>query len=478
MNNKIYRFAPSPTGFLHIGGARTAIFNWLLAKKEKGKLLLRIEDTDRNRSSTEYIEQIFSSLEWLGMDCDDKPIYQSKNEQRHIEIANLLVKNKKAYQCFCTHEILKEKRLIAEKNKSEYIYDGTCRKLSTNKIDENLKNGIKYSIRLKTEKGNTKFDDLVMGEISLNTKEFGDFILVRSNGTPVYQLAVVVDDHDMGVTDIVRGADHLSNTPKQKLIYEALKWDIPKFAHLPLILGPDKKRLSKRHGSTSVEEFKTNGILPEAMFNYLCLLGWSSGDDQEKINKNELMNLFSIKSINNTNAIFDEQKLLWINGKYISESDGEFLLSKTQTFQKQKNNLSESQKKSLIDLSNLVKIRARSLIEFENGMEFFYQAPQTYDEKGIKKYFTTDTANSLLNNSKEVLENINDFTPEGIEICIRNLAEDKGVSAAKVIHPLRLALTGKIASPGIFEIIQILGKKESIYRIECAIKFINKESFV
>lgn len=478
MNENVYRFAPSPTGFLHIGGARTAIFNWLLARKNKGKLLLRIEDTDKARSSAEFIDQILNSLKWLGMDWDDEPVYQSQNEQRHIDIANSLLKNNKAYRCFCSPEILKEKRLIAEKNKSEYIYDGTCRILSENQVDENISRGLKYSIRLKTYPGDTKFEDSVMGEISLNTKEFGDFIIVRSNGTPVYQLAVVVDDHDMGVTDVVRGADHLLNTPKQQLIYNAMNWKIPIFAHLPLILGTDKKRLSKRHGSTSVEEFRSNGILPEAMFNYLCLLGWSGGDDREIYKKKELIESFSIEGINNTNAIFDEKKLMWLNGKYLSVSESEYLLKKTTKFVSEERKISESQKISLRKLSELVKIRAKTLNEFENGLDFFYNSPETYNEKGIKKYFCTDTSISLLENTKKTLELVTDFSIENIEKNIRDLAESSGVSAAKIIHPLRLALTGDIASPGIFEIIELLGKKETLHRIECAIQFIKKENLI
>jgi len=469
----VYRFAPSPTGFLHIGGARTAIFNWLSARKENGKFILRIEDTDRNRSSDKYTKQILSSLKWLGLDWDENPVFQSERENRHIEIANKLLKCKKAYHCFCTPEELAENRKIAEKNKTEYIYDGKCRNLTDSAVQQKIDAGIPYSVRLKTDHTNVQVTDKVLGNVTFAVKEFGDFIILRSNGTPVYQLAVVVDDHDMCVTEVVRGADHLSNTPKQILLYEALGWSIPNFVHLPLILGPDKKRLSKRHGSTSVEEFRDKGYLPDALFNYLCLLGLSTGSDSEIFSKDNLIKEFNLDNVNNSNAVFDEKKLIWMNAKYISQKSAEELLNLSKEYNARENELEDIQKHSAQQLAELVKLRAETIVDFDQRMNFFYSSPQQFNEKGEKKYFNQDTS-AQLQLVCDKLDPIDDFIPAMIEHVIRNLADELQISAGNLIHPLRLALTGDIASPGIFEIISILGKSEANKRIKNAIEYIHK----
>jgi glutamyl-tRNA synthetase len=467
----VYRFAPSPTGFLHVGGARTAIFNWLSAKHSGGKFLLRIEDTDEKRSSSEFTQQIIESLNWLGLSWDESPTFQSQRKQRYLEIVNKLIVDKKAYHCFCIPEELKQKRVIAEKNKNDYVYDKTCLNLSSDVVQSKLDANQPFTIRLKTNAGFLTYDDKVMGNISTEIHLIGDIILVRSDGTPVYQLAVVVDDHDMEVTDVVRGADHLANTSKQILIMQALGWDIPQFAHLPLILGPDKKRLSKRHGATSVEEFKKNGYLPEALFNYLCLLGWSSGDDAEIFNNEDLINEFKLENVNKSNAVFDEQKLKWMNGKYISSLSGGALLDLSGEYRKFKNPLNLEEKKSTQKLADLVKLRAETLNDFEERMHFYYHEPKSYNEKGIKKYFGVDSVN-ILSQINQNLELENNFIAERIEAILRNLAEELNTNASIIIHPLRLALTGDIASPGIFEIVEILGKVKVSKRLNNAIDFI------
>ena len=270
-SNYIFRFAPSPTGFLHVGGARTAIFNWLMARKYNGKFLIRIEDTDRARSTKESIEQIFDSLKWFDLFWDDEPVFQSSRLERHIEVVHELLNKNKAYRCFCSKEMLQEKRDSGKKENKGYIYDKTCRYLSKEIINQNLKKKIPYSIRIKVPTGITSYVDGVHEQISVNNLEIDDFIILRTDKTPVYQLSVVVDDFDIGVTHVIRGDDHLSNTPKQIIIYAAMNWPVPSFSHLPLILGEDKIRLSKRHGATSVVEFEEQGILPEVLFNYLCL---------------------------------------------------------------------------------------------------------------------------------------------------------------------------------------------------------------
>jgi len=467
----VYRFAPSPTGFLHVGGARTAIFNWLLAKQSKGKFLLRIEDTDTKRSSNEFTKQILNSLKWLGVDWDEPLVFQSKRNSRYLEIANLLLKSKKAYHCFCTFEELKRKREIAEQNKGDYIYDKTCMNFSEQEVESRLTNNQPFTIRIKTTTGSLAYTDKIMGEITTDIKLIGDFIIARSDSSPVYQLAVVVDDHDMGITDVIRGADHLANTPKQILILNALNWNIPKFAHLPLILEPDKTRLSKRHGATSVEEFKDNGYLPEALFNYLCLLGWASRDDTEVFSRKEMISAFTLENINKSNAIFDEKKLKWMNTKYISQMSAKAILKLSTNFISEIESLTEGDIKSVEKLADLVKLRSESLNDFNQRMNFFYHDPNEYNEKGVKKYFQSD-AIKLLKPLLERLKNEKDFQFEKIEITIRDLANESDLNAAKIIHPLRLALTGDIASPGIFEIIEILGKEKVIRRINNAIQFI------
>ena len=339
----IYRFAPSPTGFLHVGGARTAIYNWLLAKQNNGKFLLRIEDTDQKRSSEIFTSQIMDSLNWLGLKWDNEPLFQSQRNDRYLEIASKLLEEKKAYRCFCSEQNLKEKRKIAEQNKSDYVYDKTCRNLSKDKIDIKLKENVPFTIRIKTDDGHVSFSDKIMGKMKSEIRLIGDFILVRSDGNPVYQLAVIVDDHDMGINHVIRGADHLANTSKQILILKALGWEIPQYAHLPLILGQDKKRLSKRHGATSVNEFREKGYIPAALFNYLCLLGWSPGDDHEIFEKSDLIKTFSLQKVNNSNAIFDQEKLKWMNAKYISNSTADELIQLSNLCRRKNPNLSGNQ---------------------------------------------------------------------------------------------------------------------------------------
>lgn len=465
----IYRFAPSPTGYLHVGGARTAIFNWLLAKQSGGKFFLRIEDTDAQRSSNEYINQILNSLKWLGLDWEEPLLFQSNRKDRYLEVVKALLEKNKAYYCFCSPQELKQKREIAEKNKDDYVYDKTCRTLSQVEIQKRLEQNLPFTIRLKTGEGDISYNDKIMGKISSEIQLIGDIILIRSDGNPVYQLAVVVDDHDMGVTDIIRGADHIANTAKQILIFKALQWDVPQFGHLPLILGQDKKRLSKRHGATAVEEFKNKGILSQALFNYLCLLGWAPGDDMEIFSKEKLIHEFKLENVNKSNAVFDEKKLFWMNAKYISEIPVDSLLELNSEFVA--NKMDENEIKSVKKLAKLVKIRAESVNDFNQRMHFFYNDPTVYNEKGIRKYFNIDSL-MFLQGLMEGFGNLVNFTAENIEKVIREFAEENNESAAKIIHPLRLALTGDVASPGIFEIVEILGEQKVNRRLKKAIGFI------
>lgn len=474
----IVRFAPSPTGDLHVGGARTAIFNWIFARKSGGRFLLRIEDTDKERSTDASIQQIFSSLKWLGLQWDGEVCYQSRQSQYHTQLTYQLLERGHAYRCFCTREALAGKRRIAEEKKQDFGYDGACRRLSPAEADNKLKAGMPFSIRFKVPESDIAFVDLIKGKVRLSSDTLDDFIILRSDGSPVYQIAVVADDHQMGITTVLRGEDHLSNTPKQILLYRALGWDVPQFGHLPLILGPDKVRLSKRHGATSVEEFRDRGILPEALFNYLCLLGWSPGDDTEFLERDEIIERFDRGRINSSPAVFDEKKLYWLNGKYIAQMPLKAVMPEVQNWL-DKNNLvvDDTESDKFKHFVNLLKIRSRTLTELTGGLRIYFDDPGQYDLKGVQKFFLKEPGGKLLRlfyqDIKEQKYNIfGDINM--IEREIRAFAEKHAVSAAKIIHPLRLALTGKTESPGIFEMIHILGQVKVERRLRKACAFIKK----
>jgi len=474
-DHDVYRFAPSPTGLLHVGGLRTAVFNWILAKSEGGKFLLRIEDTDQERSDEAATQQIMRSLNWLEIYWDSEPVYQSKQITRHREIIQLLLKSGQAYRCFCSHEKLEAMSLRARDEKQRYIYDGTCRDLPETQIVKNLAEEKPYVVRLRAPQGRTSYQDGVYGEVTVENAEIGDIILLRSNNTPVYHIAVVVDDHDMGVTHVLRGEDHLSNTPKQILIYQALGWPVPKFSHLPLILGPDKRILSKRHGASSVEEFKNQGILPEVLFNYLCLLGWAPGKNREILSRDEIIGLFSISRVNKANAVFDYQKLLWINGKYLADLDPSDLFERTKS-RLDSHYVAQVQadKESFLHLLDLLKIRAKTLNELVDAACFYFTDPESYEEKGVEKYFQSGNGLNYLQDLRSVLNDTTEFCAENLEKVIRRYAEGQETDAGKVIHPLRLALTGKTASPGIFDVLTILGREKVMRRLGIAIDYIKQ----
>lgn len=475
--NSVYRFAPSPTGLLHVGGARTAIFNWLLAKHDGGTFLLRIEDTDEKRSSEESLKQILTSLEWLNLSWKDTPYYQSKHKKRHIQIAQGLLNSGKAYHCFCSRERLQEERKKAEKKKKAFLYDQRCRSLTASEIETKLKENCPYTLRLKLDEGKTTFTDEVRGEVTVDHAELDDFVIQRSDGSPVYHLAVVVDDHDMGVTHVVRGDDHLSNTPKQILIHEALGWNIPVYAHLPLICGFDGARLSKRHGATAIEEFREQGILPDALFNFLCLLGWAPGDDREVMTREEIISSFSLERIGKKDAVFDEKKLKWMNGKYLSEMSSQAIVELLKSkISAEHINIIENNQKNFLYLIDLIKTRAHTINEVVDSTAFYFDDPDEYEKKGVEKYFKNNNSKDLLYKLISTLQDTDEFGTENTEKVIRDLAESMDIKAGILIHPLRLALTGKTTSPGIFDVIQILGKSSVIRRIENSINFINTKS--
>jgi len=463
------RFAPSPTGYLHVGGARTALFNWLFARKHNGKFLLRIEDTDRERSSEEMTRKIFEGLIWLGLNWDEDIVYQGKRAKIHRQIAYQLVQQGKAYPCFCTPEELEAKRQQARKEKRAYKYDGTCRHLPPETVKANMEAGKPYAIRFKVEPGVIRWEDGVHGPIEVNTRELDDFIILRSDGSPIYHLAVVVDDHDMRITHIIRGDDHISNTPKQILLYQAMEWPLPHFAHVPLILGPDKKRLSKRHGATAVDEYQKMGILPEALFNYLALLGWSPGDDREILSRDEIIALFSLEGISKNNAVFDEKKLLWMNGQYIHNMPVEKLWPYVQTLLVERGIMDKKEaverRHYVMQTIALLKTRVKLLTDFVDGARYFYEDPTTFDAKGLRKHLKTPEAWQLLAEYTRALETVPDFSEEALETHLRQFAEAHGVSAAKIIHPVRLAITGVTVTPGLFEVMALLGRETVLRRL-------------
>jgi nondiscriminating glutamyl-tRNA synthetase len=469
------RMAPSPSGFLHVGTARTTIYNWLFARHHGGKFILRIEDTDPSRSSRKMIDAILESIRWLGLDWDEGPYFQSQRTELYGKCAQQLVRSKKGYYCFCTPQSLEEKRKQAIASKGEWKYDRTCLGLSDSEIEDRIKMGQSKAIRLLVPEGQTVFCDLVYGELKKENPELDDLIVLRSDGTPTYNFACVVDDVDMRISHVIRGNDHIANTFKQVLIYRALGLTSPKFAHIPLILGKDKAKISKRHGAVSVMEFKEKGVLRDALVNYLALLGWSPKDDREILGRNEMIELFTVEAVNPSNPIFDQEKLEWMNGEYIRAMDDNKLLDEAIPFLIDANLITEhmaGQKRDwLLKYLSLFKERAKTLCDFAEKGKYFFKFDYQYDEKAAKKHFSADAAGKLQEYSKRLSE-LEIFQKAQIEEALRRLAEEMQAKPAALIHPVRLATTGTTAGPPLFDALELLGKEEVVKRIEKAIEFI------
>ncbi len=459
MSSVVTRFAPSPTGYLHIGSARTALFSWLYARHHQGKFLLRVEDTDRNRYSEDAVEKIYESMEWLGLDWDGPPISQFEQRARHVAVAEEMLANGHAYHCYCSQDEITAMREKAKAEGKPMVYDGTCRERT------DAPQGIHPVIRLKAPKeGATTIVDEVQGTITLQNSELDDLILVRSDGTPTYMLAVVVDDHDMGVTHIIRGDDHLTNATRQTLIYQAMGWDVPVFAHVPLIHGPDGAKLSKRHGAMGAEEYKGMGYLPEAMRNYLARLGWSHGDD-ELFSTAQAIEWFNLESIKKSPARFDFAKLESVNAHWIRESDDALLLGEMKNlFAAEGLPFTDETQAQLKVLLPELRKRAKTLHNLVEGSRFISQSrPLTMDEKAAKQL--TDDAKTILAKLADALKQVDSWTLENIEGAVRGFIEKEELKFGKVGQPLRAALSGTTQSPGIFEILLVLGQEESIARI-------------
>lgn len=458
------RFAPSPTGYLHVGGARTALFNWLLARRHGGSFVLRIEDTDRERSSDDHTRAILEGMTWLGLDWDEGPFFQSTGVARHREAGERLLAEGKAYRDFTDPTELRAEAATRGIGHPSILAREKADALAPGEAQERAAAGEPHAIRLRVPEGETRWDDLVHGEMVFRNEELDDLVILRSDGTPIYNLAVVSDDHDMAITHVIRGDDHISNTPKQILLYEALGYPIPLFGHVPMILGPDGKRLSKRHGATAVGEYQHQGILPGAMVNFLALLGWSPGDDREIMGRDELVACFSLDRVLRKSAVFDVKKLEWLNGQHLARIPGPELARRVE-------DLLAASRQSLVDrdriplLVELLKARARTEGELAAQVEAYLSDPPLRDPAAVEKHWKDVAA------TRRSLEALRDgfvaaeWNEVALEEALRQMAEVMGVGAGKLIHPLRVAVTGQAVSPGIFEVLVALGRERVLSRL-------------
>lgn len=470
------RFAPSPTGSLHIGGARTALFNWLFARHNGGKFILRVDDTDLQRSTEESMKGILEGLRWLGIDWDEGPIYQSQRIEEYRKFANKLLEKGKAYYCFCTKEELEEMRKQAEKEGKPPMYTGKCRNLTKEQIEEHLRQGRKPVIRLKVpQQGKTVVHDVIRGDVEFDNSTFDDFIIMKSDNMPTYNFATVVDDYQMGITHVIRAEEHLSNTPKQILIYEALGVEIPQFAHVSMVLAPDRSKLSKRHGATSVQEFRDQGYLPEAIVNYITLLGWMPKDGEEIFDVSKSIKEFTLERVSKNPAVYDVQKLTWINGHYIRNYDLDKLTEAVIPFLKAKNLIKEDFDYDYIKkIVSAVREREKTLVDIADAMSYYFTEVNEYEEKGVKKYFTKEKVVDILKKAVVTLKEVEPFNKFTTEEAYRKLVEELQISSGELFHPTRLAISGRTFGPGLFDIMELLGKERTIERIEKAIDFIEK----
>ena len=456
------RFAPSPTGFLHIGGVRTALFNWLYAKNHGGKFVLRIEDTDLSRSTEESIEEILESMRWLGLDWDEGPFRQTERQGIYSQKVGQLLSAGKAYHCYCTPEELDRKRSEAQKAGNKPKYDGTCRERPDSP------EGAPSVIRFKAPiEGTVVVEDLLRGKVVFDIAELDDVIIQRTDGTPTYNFVVVVDDSEMGITHVIRGDDHLSNTPRQCLLYDAFDFKRPQFSHISMILGQDKSRLSKRHGATSALAYRDMGYLPDAMINYLARLGWSHGD-QEIFSCEELIKYFSFDSVNTSAAIFDADKLSWVNEQYIQSTPPEELAQHLEPHLVKTGILSGDHGLSPQEIAKVIPClnqRAKTLVEMAEKSAFFFKKEVEFDEKARNKFLTED-ARPLLEKVIAGFSTLDDFSAENIETLFKKIVEEEGMKLGKLAQPVRVALTGTTVSPGIYDVILLLGKEETLKRLQ------------
>ncbi|MBN1459694.1 MAG: glutamate--tRNA ligase [Armatimonadetes bacterium] len=474
------RMAPAPTGRLHIGTARATLFNWLFARHYGGTFVLRIEDTDQARSSEENVRQILEAIRWLGLDWDEGPkvegpfgpYFQSQRLPLYQEMANRLLEQDLAYPCFCTPEELTARREEMQRKGLPPRYDRRCRELTAVEREQLAAEGRPQALRFKTPlEGAVSWDDLIRGEIEFQHAELDDFVIVKSDGYPSYILACAVDDAKMAMTHVLRGEDLISGTPRQLLVYEALGLKPPFFGHLPLILGPDRAKLSKRHGATSIGEYRDQGFVPDAIVNFIALLGWSPGDDRELLSREEMIDAFSLEGVGKSGPVFDVEKLTWMNGVYLREMAPQKYVDLALPFLEQE--LGED-----LDLEYVARAvaleqeRAKTLSELPTLTEFFFRDPESYDEKGARKWLGRDNAAQLLTALREALEAVETFDEATTESAVRAAAEQLGIGAGPAIHTTRLATTGRTKGPGLFEVLAVLGQARVISRLARAEEYV------
>jgi glutamyl-tRNA synthetase len=475
------RFAPSPTGYLHVGGARTALFNWLFVKHYGGQFLLRVEDTDKARSTEASTRAIFEGLEWLGLHWDEEVVHQGANIERHRADVQRLLDTGKAYRCFCTPAEIDEQRKAAEAQGVAFRYDRRCARRPADDVSRRVASGMSFVVRFAMPDGETTWNDLVHGPITFPNKDIGegDFIILRSDATPIYNLAVVSDDIAMRITLVMRGDDHISNTPKQILLYDALGASLPQFAHLPNVNGPDGKKLSKRHGATAVGDYQHMGILPQAMVNFLALLGWSPGNDIEVMPVPEIIERFTVDGLSKNAAVFDLKKLEWMNGQHLSMMPAAELAPLITRGIVAAGLASEpdlaDRRSWYFSLIDLLKVRARTIDDIVRQAIPYLNDGIDYDSDAVAKTWKDAAASrDALKATRDALAGAPAWEPQPLEDSLRSLAESRGTAAGKIFQPLRLALTGVTASPGIFDVLVMLGRERSLARIDAAVQFLDE----
>lgn len=479
------RFAPSPTGYLHVGGARTALFNWLYTRHVGGTFVLRIEDTDLERSSEDMVTGILESLKWLGLTWDEgpevggrhAPYFQTGRLEQHRAAAARLVASGHAYYCYCSQDDLKARRAAAEAGGQAWSYDRACRGLSTEDIARREAAGAPRAIRFFVPDGRTSFEDVVRGHIEFDHAHLEDFVILRSDSYPTYHLSVVVDDVEMAITHVVRGDDHISNTPKQILIYRALGADVPRFAHVPLILGPDKKRLSKRHGATSVGEYEQQGYLPDAMVNFLALLGWSPGGNEEVFTRDELVQKFTLDGISGGNAVFNPEKLDWFNQQHILRMPAADILERLRAELAREGldlaAINDVERARLVRVVDLVKPRARTLTDVVPLARPFWTDTLARDPVAVAKHLADAKLASPLAAWRDAVAKLQPFNAAALEAALRALAESLGMKPGPLIHATRVAITGQAVSPGIFEVLELMGRDRVLTRLDEACRLLS-----
>ena len=479
------RFAPSPTGNLHVGGARTCLFNWLFARSMGGKLILRIEDTDPARFQEGSVGQIIRSTKWLGLDWDEgpevggpcEPYFQSQRTEIYQKYLQQLLDEGKAYYCFCTPEELEAQRAIQRERKQPFRYPRTCRNLSKEEVERRIAAGEPHSIRFKIPtSGHLRVNDIIHGRMDFDLTQFDDFVIAKTNGTPTYNFAVVIDDHLMGMTHVLRAEEHIPNTPKQILLFQALGFEVPEFGHMSMILAPDRSKLSKRHGAQSVEEFQALGYLPEALLNYLTLLGWSPEGNQEIITKEETVKQFDMNKMSHKGAVYDIKKLYWINGQYLNSLPLERIAKDAEPFFVAAGLITEewlqeeANRNYLSHLVDVVRVRVKTLQEIVDASTYFFRDFAEYDEKGVRKFFTPEGIAQLeICRSRVAAQEA--FDEASLETLYNTLAEEAGIALGKVIQPSRLALSGRTVTPGMFDMMVLLGKEKTLARMDQAIAY-------